>query len=187
MSERVSEIYACKLAWSRWKEDREKGITCPPMKKMIFFCGVRALIERCREGIAELTWAGLPKVSCYTGTQSPLDIYHHLLHRLRQEWQVSCTTTEERRGPNGELRYYLGTLELLKRKKSTIKLPNSADTISTAVTTSTTARSKITSLYNSTCIWLIQGHAHKRNLSSAVCNLQEDDKKSDMNLTLCHN
>lgn len=131
--------------------------------------------------------AGLPKVSCYTGTQSPLDIYHHLLHRLRQEWQVSCTTTEQRRGPNGELRYYLGTLELLKRKRSTIKLPNSTDTISTAVATSTTARPKITSLYDSTCIWLIQGHAHKRNLSSTVCNLQEDDKKSDMNLTLCHN
>lgn len=65
MLETVTEIYAFflslphlqhedKLAWSRSKGEAEKGITRPPMKNQ-YFCGVRALIEKCRAGIVELT------------------------------------------------------------------------------------------------------------------------------------
>lgn len=63
-------LSSAKPACSRWKGDGEK-------KK----CGGPDRAVQGTDGGADR--AGLPKVSCYTGTQSPLDIYHHLLQTER--------------------------------------------------------------------------------------------------------
>lgn len=67
--------------------------------------------------------AGLLRVSCYTGTWSPLDIYHHLPHRLRQQRRGIIHNNRRDKGGEDLMWSRSVTLELRSHRsiKSTVK------------------------------------------------------------------